>query len=140
MFMVKILTKFAFSTAAIAAILSSLSATSALATEFVVYSVYKPLDLGGGGEAPQKDYYVNMGSAQGVRPGQQLEVQRRISSYDLVNQKLYKDVTFPIARLKVIHVENNAAICRLEKLMSADKSPEPGIRAVMVGDLVQPAQ
>jgi hypothetical protein len=118
--------------------LAALPTATAIAADYVVYSVFKPIDLGNPGEAPQKDYYVNMGSAQGVRPGSQLEVLRRISTYDLLNQKLYKDVTFPIARLKVIHVENNAAICRLDKLLPVDKTPEPGVRAVMVGDIVQP--
>lgn len=125
---------------ALALALASLYATGSYAAEYVVYSVFKPLDLGGGSEAPAKDYYVNMGSAQGVRAGSQLEVLRRISTFDLLNQKLYKDMTFPIARLKVIHVENNAAVCRLEKFLPVDKTPEPGIRAVMVGDLVQPTQ
>jgi hypothetical protein len=128
------------SISALAMALAALYATGSHAAEYVVYSVFKPLDLGGGGEAPSKDYYVNMGSAQGVHTGSQLEVLRRISTYDLLNQKLYKDMTFPIARLKVIHVENNAAICRLEKFLPGDKTPEPGIRAVMVGDLVQPTQ
>jgi hypothetical protein len=110
------------------------------AADFVVYSVFKPLDLGNAGEAPQKDYYVNMGSSQGLREGSQLDVLRRISTYDLLNEKLYQDVTFPIARLKVLHVENNAAICRLQKVLAADKTPETSNRAVMVGDLVRQAE
>jgi hypothetical protein len=85
------------------------------AADYVVYSVYKELDLGFPGEAPQKDFFVNMGTAQGVHPGTLLKVYRRVSTYDLMSEKLYRDVSFPIARLKVIHAENNAAICRLEK-------------------------
>jgi hypothetical protein len=110
---------------------------SALAADFVVYSVYKGVDLGTPGEAPQKDYYVNMGTLNGLHAGAQLEVRRRMPTYDLVSEKLYKDVTFPIARIKVIHVEDNAAICRLEKLLPADKTPVVASRAVMVGDLVR---
>jgi hypothetical protein len=122
--------------------LTALETPQSLAADYVVYSVYKPLDLGGTAPeaAPKKDYYVNMGTAQGLHPGSSLEVIRRISTYDLLNQKLYQDVTFPIARLKVIHVESGAAICRLDKFLPADKTPEPGIRAVMVGDAVRVAQ
>jgi len=118
---------------------AALEAPHTLAADYVVYSVFKPLDLGNSGESPQKDFYVNMGSSQGLREGAQLEVMRRISTYDLLNEKLYQDVTFPIARLKVIHVENNAAICRLDKLINAEKGPETSIRAVMVGDIVRQA-
>jgi hypothetical protein len=107
------------------------------AADFFVYSVYRPVDLGIPGEAPQKDFYVNMGSAQGVRSGSVLEVIRRISTYDLTSQKLYKDVAFPIAKLKVIHAENDAAIARLDKFLPADSTPSISPSAVMVGDFVR---
>jgi hypothetical protein len=110
------------------------------AADFTVYSVYKALDLGNPGEIPQKDYYVNMGQSQGVHDGSILEVMRKISTYDLLSEKLYKDVTFPIARLKVIHAEGYAAIARLDKLASTEKTPAITPRAVMVGDYVRIAQ
>ena len=109
------------------------------AEDFRVYSIYKALDLGIAGETPQKDYYVNMGTAQGLRVGSVLEVQRKTPTYDLSNQKLYKDVSFPIARLKVIHAESNASIARLEKMLPADKTPVISPNAVMVGDFVNRA-
>jgi hypothetical protein len=126
----------------IAATLASLllGIEPARAAEFVVYSVYRGLDLGNPGETPLKDYFVNMGSAQGVREGMKLEVIRRVSTYDLASQKLYKDVSFPFATLKVIHVENNAAIARLDKLAPAEQTPTMSVRAIMVGDLVRPAE
>jgi hypothetical protein len=105
--------------------------------DFVVYSVYKPIDLGNPGEVPQKDFYVNMGSANGLHNGSSLEVIRKIATYDLLSEKLYKDISFPIARLKVIHVEQNAAVARLEQILPADKTPAISTRAVMVGDIVQ---
>ena len=110
------------------------------AADFTVYSVYKALDLGNPGEIPQKDYYVNMGQSQGVHDGSILEVMRKISTYDLLSEKLYKDVTFPIARLKVIHAEGYAAIARLDKLAPTEKTPAITPRAVMVGDYVRIAQ
>jgi hypothetical protein len=126
----------------IAATLASLllGIEPARGAEFVVYSVYRGLDLGNPGETPLKDYFVNMGSAQGVREGMKLEVIRRVSTYDLASQKLYKDVSFPFATLKVIHVENNAAIARLDKLAPAEQTPTMSVRAIMVGDLVRPAE
>lgn len=109
------------------------------AADFVVYSVFKPLSMGEPGENPQKDYYINMGSAHGLGPGATVEVMRRTPTYDLIGQKLYKDVTFPIARLKVIHVEPNAAVARLDKMLPEEKMPAIYPGAVMVGDLIRPA-
>jgi hypothetical protein len=107
------------------------------AEDFVVYSVYKALDLGNPGETPQKDYYVNMGSSHGLNLGSTLDVIRKMPTYDVANQKLYKDMTFIVGTLKVIHVESNAAIARLEKLAPPEKSPAMTPRAVMVGDFVR---
>jgi hypothetical protein len=107
------------------------------AQEFVVYGMYRPLDLGNPGEAPQKDYYINMGSAQGLRQGAVVEVNRRMATYDLQAEKLYKDLVFPIARLKVIHVEANAAVARMEKMLPPQETPGISPATVMVGDLVR---
>jgi hypothetical protein len=105
--------------------------------EFIVYSIYRALDLGNPGEVPQKDFFVNMGTRQGVRTGATLQVLRRTATYDLTSQKLYKDVQFPIAKLKVIHAEPNAAIARLDQMLPPEKTPAISPRAVMVGDLVR---
>ena len=109
------------------------------AREFTIYNIYKELSLGNAGESPRKDYYVNMGSAQGIRVGSTLEVIRRVATYDLLSEKLYKDVAFPIAKIKVIHVESNAAIARLEQFFAEDKTPALSPRAIMVGDIVRPS-
>ena len=110
------------------------------AADFVVYSVYRGLDMGNPSESPKKDYFVNMGSTQGLRLGAELDVLRRVPTYDLLNEKLYKDVTFPIARIKVIHVENGAAICRLSQTLPPDQTPSVSNRAIMIGDIVRPAE
>ncbi len=105
--------------------------------ESIVYSVYRAVDLGNPGEIPQKDFFVNLGSRQGVRAGSTLQVIRRMATYDATSQKLYKDVQFPIAKLKVIHSEPNASIARLDQILPAEKIPAISPRAVMVGDLVR---
>lgn len=107
------------------------------ADDFVVYSVYKNVDLGNPDEPPQKDFYINMGSNQGVHEGSTIEVLRKIATYDLLTEKLYRDIAFPIAHLKVIHVETTAAIARLDSMLPADKTPAASPRAVMAGDLVR---
>jgi hypothetical protein len=108
----------------------------ALAQDFVVYGVFRELDLGNPTEPAQKDYYINMGAAQGLRAGSVVQVSRRMATYDLLAEKLYKDVLFPIADLKVIHVEGNAAIARMDKMLPPEKTPAMFPRAVMVGDVV----
>ena len=108
-----------------------------IASEFVIYSVYQGINLGGTQEPPQKDFFINMGSAHGLHAGSILQVSRRIATYDLSNERLYGDVVFPIALVRVIHVDAMASIARLEKMLPSDKTPAISPRAIMVGDLVK---
>lgn len=112
---------------------------AAQSAEFIVYSVYKALDMGNPGEVPQKDYYLNMGTANGLSEGSSVDVLRKVSTYDTLSEKLYREILFKIATLKVIHVEANAAVARLEKAHPADKIPVTQIKGVMIGDLVRPS-
>jgi hypothetical protein len=110
---------------------------AARADEFSVYNVNRPVDLGNPGERPKKDVYVNVGRSHGVRPGTVLIVSRKVSTYDAVSQKLYKDVSFPFAKVKVIHAEDRASIARVSELLPADQVPSISPREVMVGDIVR---
>ena len=132
------LTTFASLVAAAFTVIGTVPTTVAQAgQEFVIYSTYRGVDLGGEKENSPRDYYINMGSENGVRPGSVVEVWRKVPTYDLSSQKLYKDLTFPIARMKVIHVETNAAVARLDILYPPEKAPAMSPRAVMVGDQVR---
>lgn len=122
------------------AVAAGLLVQPAQAADFTVYNVFRPLDLGEGAEPLPKDYYVNMGASDGVRSGMVLEVLRKVATFDLASQKLYKDVTLPVAKLKVIHVESNAAVARLEKLAPPELTPGISNRAVLVGDMVRVAR
>jgi hypothetical protein len=108
-----------------------------LSQEPIIYSVYQPLSMGDPGELVMKDYFVNVGTKNGVKQGSRLDVFRRKPSYDLQARKLEKDITFPIASLRVIHAENSVAVARLEKMAPEAITPSIVPRAVMVGDLVK---
>lgn len=107
------------------------------ASDFSVYSVYRGLNLGNGEERQEKDYYLNMGSKHGVHEGSILQVLRKTPTYDLLSEQLYQEMTFPIAFIKVIHVEAMTSVARLEKLIPDDKNPIVSPRSVMIGDLVR---
>ena len=63
-----------------------------------------------------------------------IEVFRRQATHDLLSRKFQKDMAFPIVFLKVIHVEQNGAIARFEKMLPEEVIPVITFRAVMVGD------
>ncbi|MBI2711542.1 MAG: hypothetical protein HYX41_01590 [Bdellovibrio sp.] len=105
--------------------------------DYSVYSVFQDINLTNDpATAPPKDYYINMGSKQGLRKGSILEVRRKVSSYDGMSEQFYRDLSLPFAKVRVIHVEPRASIARLEKLLPLKTSPMVSPRAVMIGDLV----
>ncbi len=116
----------------------SISSLHARQVGFAVYEVRQNLNLGGSAEVAPKEYYVNLGSEHGVRAGDILQVSRRAPTYDLVNQQFYRDVVFPIAKIKVIHADLGASICRLETFLPSDSSASISPKAIMVGDLIEP--
>lgn len=103
----------------------------------VVYGVHHALDLGGKGERPKTDYFINMGARSGVLRGDVVEARRNTPSYDLLNRRLFKDMSFPIARMRIIHVERSMAVARLIRILPADETPSITPAAVMIGDSVR---
>ncbi len=120
----------------LAAVIATTIAATAAHSEVTVYGIYRPLPLGEPNEVDQKDYYVSGGLRAGIRKGATLKVFRKTSTHDLLNRKLQADVEFPIAELKVIHSDENAAVARLVKLLPAEETPAISPRAVLVGDRV----
>ena len=108
--------------------------------ESTVYGTYAALPMGNPGEVEHRDFYVNIGSKEGVKVGSRIEVLRKIPTHDLLTRRLQKDMIFPIAVLKVIHVEQTAAVARLDRIITEESAPAISPRAVMVGDLVRPTR
>jgi hypothetical protein len=114
--------------------------TRALAADYTVYQVYRPIDLGDGAAQPPKDIFVSIGSSQGVRKGSMLDVYRRVSSFDNLTQKHMGDHMIPVGKVRVIHVDEKTAIARADRFVSVEQEPALLPQAVMIGDVVRPVQ
>ena len=108
--------------------------------DFIVYSVYTALHMGNPGELKRKDFYINMGTQNGLQTGVVLNVYRKAASYDLISKKLFRDLTFPIGQIKIIHAEPKASIARLVKMNPPELTPAISPQAIRIGDIVRPAQ
>jgi len=105
-----------------------------------IYGTYGSLNMGNAGEVTHRDFYITLGSKQGIKVGNHIEVLRKIPTHDLLNRRLQKDMIFPIATLKVIHVEQTASIARVDKVYPDESTPAITPHAVMVGDVVRPVK
>ncbi len=123
--------------AAIVISFSSALMPRALGEEFSVYQVYRPINLGEVEQAPPKDIFINMGTENGVKRGNTLDVYRKISSFDNLTQKHMGDHLIPVGRVKVIHVDERSSIARLDKFVSINEEPAMLPQAIMIGDVVK---
>lgn len=113
-----------------------IAAPLAQAKDAVVYGVYTALKMGDEKEVAQKDYYISIGSRQGVSRGAKVKVYRKISTHDLIAKKLQTDIEFPIAEIKIIHVDEEASVGRLVRMLPPDETPAGSPGAILVGDRI----
>jgi hypothetical protein len=88
------------------------------------------------GETPEKDYFINAGENDGLKRGMLVMVNRRQALYDQYQNKSPGDLVVIVGQLRIIHVQGEISVARLEKLMSRDNMPTLDFDAVMMGDKV----
>lgn len=103
--------------------------------DFVVFGVRTDFPMGDT-QNTRKDFYVSIGTNQGVKPGTMLDAFRIITAPDEMNSNKARNITFPIAQLKVIHAQPNTSVARLIKVMPENTTPIGHYQGVMIGDVV----
>jgi hypothetical protein len=117
-------------------IVAALLPTLALADSYQVFSIKSDFPMTDG-QPLYRDVYVNLGTNQGVKTGSQLDVSRVMTTTDEINQKTGRNISFKIAKLKVIHAESDVAVARVIHFNSPDTTPIGTYANVMVGDQVE---
>ncbi len=115
-------------------VLAAIFASSmSYAKEIAVFDVRRPLSFENGQDLP-KDFYINAGIEVGLKVGMTVGVNRRQTLYDPFQNKSPGDLIIPVGRLKIIHVQDNIAVARLEEISSRQDLPTLDVDAIMVGD------
>jgi hypothetical protein len=87
-------------------------------------------------EVPRKDYYLNIGTNQGVKPGTVLDVFRTVTTTDDINNKSSQNIMFRVAKIKVIHAEGEIAVGRIAEILPPNDVPIGAFPTVVIGDRV----
>lgn len=111
------------------------TASMAIAKDYVIYSIGHELPMGDGQQL-RKNFYVNMGTKQGVEEGSVLDIYRQMSQLDPYADKKRYNYRFKIGELKVIHTEDDVAIGTLQGFNTGANVPLMDIQAPMIGDLI----
>ena len=127
--------RLAFIATFLAAIFTA-GAASAQSDEFAtVFDVRRSLAMEPG-EKVFHDYYINAGSADGVKAGTYVTVVREIPVHDPVQNKQQGTLSVRVAYLQILHVEKNLAVARLAGELSNASRPVLEYEALMIGDKV----
>ena len=119
-----------------AIIVYALCAAAAIAGEYKVFGIRTDFPMADG-QPLFRDVYVNMGTNQGIKNGSTLEAYRVVTTVDEINQKTGRNISFKIAKLKVIHAESDLAVARVSEFLPPDSTPLGSFTNVMVGDEVE---
>jgi hypothetical protein len=105
------------------------------ARSYVIFSLAQDLSMGVENEVIRKNYYVNMGSGQGVKKDAVLDVFRIISIQNPYDNKKRVNYKVKIGELKVIHSSDEASIAVVNEYIKEDV-PVFEIPQFMIGDHV----
>jgi hypothetical protein len=113
------------------------SLAQAKTKNFQVYGIHNALHMGNPDEPNSKDLYINMGARNGIKVGSVVEILKTVSTYDLSNKKLFREITFPFGKAKIIHAEDDVAVARVIQLNPSSETPVAVPYNVQVGDSIR---
>ena len=112
------------------------TASMGFARDFIIFSIVQDLPMGYEEEVVNKNFYVNIGSNQGVAEGTTLDVFRTISRLDPYKRKQRYKYKIKIGELQVLHSEKDSAIATLKETNVGKDLKVYDIGSFMVGDKV----
>lgn len=109
-------------------------------SDFFIFGISNEFPLNNNTKA-LRDYYINIGTQQGIKAGSTLEVFRKIIIQNKEkNEYIKRKINFKIAKIKVIHATENISIGRLIKIFSKDTIPITEQKSIIIGDRVAIAE
>jgi len=104
------------------------------ARTYVIFSMNQDLPMGYENEVIRKNYYINMGSGQGVKKDSVLDVFRIISVQNPYDNKKRENYKVKIGELKVLHSSDEASIATLKEYEKNEETPIFELPQFMIGD------
>lgn len=105
------------------------------AKSYVIFSMAQDLPMGLENEVVRKNYYVNIGSGQGVKKDSILNVFRIISIQNPYDNKKRVNYKVKIGELKVLHSSDEASIAMVKEY-EKEETPIFELDQFMIGDHV----
>ncbi len=105
------------------------------ARSYVIFSMAQDLPMGMDNEVVRKNYYINMGSGQGIKKDSIVDVFRIVSVQNPYDNKKRVNYKVKIGELKVLHSSDEAAIAMVNGY-EKEETPIFELNQFMIGDHV----
>ena len=102
---------------------------------YVIFSMAQDLPMGTENEVIRKNYYINMGSGQGLKKDSIVNVFRIVSIQNPYDSKKRVNYKMKIGELKVLHSSNEAAVAMVNQY-ETEETPIFELKQFMIGDHV----
>lgn len=113
-----------------------IATSTALARDHVIYSISHEIPMGYENENLKKNYYMNIGGNQGIKPGTIIDVYRIISNTNPYNDRKRINHKVKIGEISILHADDEASIGKVKSLYNSDDYPLFDIKDFMIGDHV----
>lgn len=107
---------------------------SSYSKDYIIYSVSQQLNMGIPNQKLRKNFYVNMGTKQGVDVGTKIDVFRIISKYNPYDDSKRINYKVKIGTLSVLHAEDESSITEVSTLKVGEADPVLDVDRFMIGD------
>lgn len=85
---------------------------------------------------PSRDFYVDLGTRQGIKEGDTLEVSRQFPVLYSMSGQPWQLIQLVLGEATVIATGESVSLVRTKRLVDASKLPATNYRQFMVGDVV----
>lgn len=109
--------------------------SSLRAAELKVVDVRRNIPLADD-EPVYKDFYINGGAKDGLKPNLVVTAIRKTSIRDASGTQNLGEMAIPVAQIRVVYVADNLAVAREYKVLSRDELPMLEQIGVMSGDVL----
>lgn len=116
-------------------LISMVVGQSAFARSYVIFSLTQDLPMGFDNEVIRKNYYINLGSTQGVKKDTLVDVFRVISIQNPYDNQKRVNYKVKIGELKVLHSSADASIAVVSEY-EKESVPIFELNQFMIGDQV----
>lgn len=106
------------------------------ARSHVIFSMAQDLPMGFDNEVIRKNYYVNMGTGQGVKKDTTLDVYRIVSVQNPYDNQKRVNYKVKVGELKVLHASEEASIASVKTYETSEGIPILELNQFMIGDHV----